>query len=72
MAAAVFTRLGAARDLRDTRARASLLTDVGTGEDVISPPDADDAMVRRIVDAAALPDLLGARDGGGAARSGRW
>src|SRR5580765_533207 len=31
---------------------------VGTGQDVISLADADDAIVRRIVDAAALPDLL--------------
>ena len=36
-----------------------LLTSVGSGEYVISPADADDAIVRRIVDAAALPDLLG-------------
>ncbi len=28
-------------------------------QDVISPADADDAIVRRMVDAAALPDLLG-------------
>ena len=41
---------------RDAQA---LLTTVGTGEYVISPADADDAIVRRIVDAAALPDLLG-------------
>jgi DNA-binding NtrC family response regulator len=36
-----------------------LLTKIGSGEYVISPADADDAIVRRIVDAAALPDLLG-------------
>ena len=30
----------------------------GTGEYVGSPADADDAIVRRIVDAAVLPDLL--------------
>ena len=36
-----------------------LLTTIGSGEYVISPADADDAIVRRIVDAAALPDLLG-------------
>ena len=39
--------------------RRTLLTKIGTGEYVISPADADDAIVRRIVDAAALPDLLG-------------
>ena len=37
----------------------TLLTTVGTGQYVISPADADDAIVRRIVDAAAVPDLLG-------------
>ena len=30
----------------------------GTGEYVGSPADADDALVRRLVDAAVLPDLL--------------
>jgi DNA-binding NtrC family response regulator/tetratricopeptide (TPR) repeat protein len=58
-ATAVFTKLGAERDLADAQAAHALLTNVGTGEDVVSPPDADDAMVRRIVDAAAMPDLLG-------------
>ncbi len=56
---AVFQQLGAARDLDDTRAAQQLLTTVGTGQYVISPADADDAIVRRLVDAAALPDLLG-------------
>ena len=54
----VFKRLGAERDLADTVAARGLLTKIGTGEDVISPPDADDALVRRVVDAAALPELL--------------
>jgi hydrogenase-4 transcriptional activator len=55
----VFEQLGARRDSGDTLAARDLLTVVGTGEYVISPADADDAIVRRIVDAAALPDLLG-------------
>jgi hydrogenase-4 transcriptional activator len=55
----IFELLGAERDLEDTRAAHALLTTVGTGQYVISPADADDAIVRRIVDAAALPDLLG-------------
>src|SRR3954466_10953999 len=55
----VFEQLGAARDIADTHAAQSLLTAVGTGLYVISPADADDAIVRRIVDASALPDLLG-------------
>jgi DNA-binding NtrC family response regulator/tetratricopeptide (TPR) repeat protein len=54
-----FTQLGAERDLRDTEAAESLLTNVGTGQYLTSPADADDAIVRRLVDAAALPELLG-------------
>ena len=57
-ALAIFQQLGADRDLADTRSAQALLTAVGSGEYVISPADADDAMVRRIVDAAALPELL--------------
>jgi DNA-binding NtrC family response regulator/tetratricopeptide (TPR) repeat protein len=56
---AVFEQLGAQRDLADTVAARGLLTQIGSGEYVLSPADADDAIVRRIVDAAALPDLLG-------------
>ena len=72
----VFEQLGAERDLADTRAARDLLGKPGSGEYLISPSDADDAIVRRIVDAAALPDLLGretaaalleATDGDGAA-----
>ena len=55
----IFQQLGAARDLDDTHAAQRLLTTIGTGQYVISPADADDAIVRRLVDAAALPDLLG-------------
>jgi hydrogenase-4 transcriptional activator len=55
----IFEQLGAERDIEDTHLAQSLLTAVGTGQYVISPADADDAIVRRIVDAAALPDLLG-------------
>jgi DNA-binding NtrC family response regulator/tetratricopeptide (TPR) repeat protein len=58
-ALAIFQQLGAERDIEDTLAAQTLLTVVGTGQYVISPSDADDAIVRRIVDAAALPDLLG-------------
>jgi len=55
----IFEQLGAERDIGDTHVAQALLTTVGTGQYVISPADADDAIVRRIVDAAALPDLLG-------------
>src|SRR4051812_17711128 len=55
----VFEQLGAQRDSSDAHDARGLLTSVGSGEYVISPADADDAIVRRIVDAAALPDLLG-------------
>jgi DNA-binding NtrC family response regulator/tetratricopeptide (TPR) repeat protein len=57
-ASAVFQRLRATRDIADTEAARRLLTSVGTGEDVIAQPDADDALVRRIVEAAELPELL--------------
>jgi hydrogenase-4 transcriptional activator len=59
IAQAIFEKLGAERDLRDTHDARALLTNVGTGAYVLSPADADDAIVRRLVDAAALPDLLG-------------
>jgi DNA-binding NtrC family response regulator/tetratricopeptide (TPR) repeat protein len=55
---AAFEQLGAERDLADTREARELLTNIGTGEYLLSPADADDAIVRRIVDASALPDLL--------------
>src|SRR5258706_15670492 len=55
----IFAQLGAERDLEATHTAQALLTTVGTGQYVISPADADDAIVRRIVDAAALPELLG-------------
>jgi two-component system nitrogen regulation response regulator GlnG len=58
-AMSIFEQLDAERDLTDTREAQALLTHIGTGEYVISPSDADEAIVRRIVDAAALPDLLG-------------
>jgi DNA-binding NtrC family response regulator/tetratricopeptide (TPR) repeat protein len=54
----VFEQLGAERDLADTQAARALLTTVGSGEYIISPADADDAIVKRVVDAAALPELL--------------
>jgi DNA-binding NtrC family response regulator/tetratricopeptide (TPR) repeat protein len=55
----VFQQLGAERDLADTAAARQLLSSTGPGEYVISLADADEAIVRRVVDAAALPELLG-------------
>jgi hydrogenase-4 transcriptional activator len=57
-AATVFQTLGAVRDLEAAHAAMSAEHSVGTGEYVGSPADADDALVRRLVDAAILPDLL--------------
>jgi hydrogenase-4 transcriptional activator len=57
-AAVIFQRLRATRDIADTDAARRLLTSVGTGVDIIAQPDADDALVRRMVEAAELPELL--------------
>jgi DNA-binding NtrC family response regulator/tetratricopeptide (TPR) repeat protein len=57
-AAQVFQALGATRDLEHVRAAMAAAQSPGTGEYVGSPADADDALVRRLVDAAVLPDLL--------------
>ena len=57
-AAEVFKALGAARDLERAREAMTTVHVHGTGEYVGSPADADDALVRRLVDAAVLPDLL--------------
>ncbi|MEW6319862.1 MAG: sigma 54-interacting transcriptional regulator [Acidobacteriota bacterium] len=57
-AATVFQSLGATRDLEETQSAMALGDNIGTGEYVGSPADADDALVRRLVDAAILPELL--------------
>ena len=57
-AAQIFQALGATRDLEQVRAAMASAQSPGTGEYVGSPADADDALVRRLVDAAVLPDLL--------------
>jgi DNA-binding NtrC family response regulator/tetratricopeptide (TPR) repeat protein len=57
-AAQVFQSLGALRDLEAAREAMSAEQTLGTGEYVGSPADADDALVRRLVDAAILPELL--------------
>ena len=57
-AAQVFRALGATRDLEEVQSEMASAQPPGTGEYVGSPADADDALVRRLVDAAVLPDLL--------------
>ena len=58
LAASLFESLGAARDLVETRKAASELPSIES-TDQLSSLDADDAVVRRLVDAAAFPELLG-------------
>jgi DNA-binding NtrC family response regulator/tetratricopeptide (TPR) repeat protein len=58
-AAAMFEALGAARDLVETREAASDVASATPDKYVGVPLDADEAIVRRLVDAAALPELLG-------------
>jgi len=57
-AAQVFQALGATRDLEQVQTAMAAAQSPGTGEYVGSPADADDALVRRLVDAAVMPDLL--------------
>jgi len=57
-ASQVFQALGATRDLEQVHAAMAAAQSPGTGEYVGSPADADDALVRRLVDAAVMPDLL--------------
>ncbi|MBI4885465.1 MAG: sigma 54-interacting transcriptional regulator [Acidobacteria bacterium] len=56
-ASATFTLLGAERDLGEVRALEATLTSTPRAQTAASP-DQDDAVVRRLVDAAILPELL--------------
>ena len=58
LAASMFESLGAARDLVETQKAASQLP-VAEATQALSSIDADDAVVRRLIDAAAFPELLG-------------
>ncbi len=58
-AASLFESLGAARDLDETLSAAQKLPPAEPGDPVVASLDADDAIVRRLVDAAAFPELLG-------------
>jgi hydrogenase-4 transcriptional activator len=57
-AATTFSVLGAARDLADVETARALLARPGTGEFIGTSVDGDEAVVRRVVDAAAMPELL--------------
>ena len=57
-ASAVFEQLRARRDIADTEAARALLTSIGSGENIVARLDADDAVIRRLVEAAELPELL--------------
>jgi DNA-binding NtrC family response regulator len=59
-AGAVFRKLRAARDIADTEAALRLLDGALDLDSQIAQPDADDALVRRMVEAAELPELLDA------------
>ncbi len=54
----VFRALGAERDLGEVQAVRALLAQQGVVQPVTSPADADEAVVRRLVEAAILPELL--------------
>jgi DNA-binding NtrC family response regulator/tetratricopeptide (TPR) repeat protein len=58
LAAGVFQTLGAQRDLDEVVAARQLLDSMPTAAALASPSDADEAIVRRLVDAAIFPELL--------------
>jgi DNA-binding NtrC family response regulator len=57
-AGAVFTRLGAQRDLDEVAAARQLLDRTTSPQPAVLPADADEASVRRLVEAAIFPELL--------------
>jgi DNA-binding NtrC family response regulator/tetratricopeptide (TPR) repeat protein len=58
VAAAIFESLGAAPSLTDAQVALARLPSAADPGSALVPLDADDAIVRRIVNAAVLPDLL--------------
>jgi DNA-binding NtrC family response regulator/tetratricopeptide (TPR) repeat protein len=58
LAASVFQTLGAQRDLDEIGSARALLDQAPTVIAAVSPNDADEAIVRRLVDAAIFPELL--------------
>ncbi|MEQ1573448.1 MAG: sigma 54-interacting transcriptional regulator [Vicinamibacterales bacterium] len=57
-AAAVFSTLGAQRDLDEVIAARAVLEAVRVVDRTPSPGEAEDAVIRRLIDAAILPELL--------------
>jgi DNA-binding NtrC family response regulator/tetratricopeptide (TPR) repeat protein len=57
-ASVIFTALGAERDLTEVAAARASLDHAPRPQPVVSVTDQDEAVVRRLVDAAILPDLL--------------
>ena len=57
-ASAIFASLGAERDLDEVSTVRALLDQAPHVPPVVAPADADEAVVRRLVTAAILPDLL--------------
>ena len=57
-AGTIFGMLSAERDLEEVGAARTLLNDVPSIQTVGLPADVDEAVIRRLVDAAILPDLL--------------
>jgi len=58
LAESVFKTLGAQRDLDEAAAARNVLALGASAGDAITSADADEAIVRRLVDAAILPELL--------------
>jgi DNA-binding NtrC family response regulator/tetratricopeptide (TPR) repeat protein len=58
LASAVFSKLGANRDLAETESARRLIGTTTAAPAPTSPTDADEAMVRRLIEAAILPELL--------------
>jgi DNA-binding NtrC family response regulator/tetratricopeptide (TPR) repeat protein len=58
LATTVFRTLGAQRDLDEVAAAQALLEEAAPTPLLVSPADADEAIVRRLVDAAIFPELL--------------
>jgi DNA-binding NtrC family response regulator/tetratricopeptide (TPR) repeat protein len=58
LASAVFLRLGAQRDLDEVAEARALLDTAARPQAIVPPSDADEATVRRLVDAAIFPELL--------------